>query len=79
MTTLLITICVLLWLACPVLCYGWTFAYFWHEYPTLQGQERKIEVRGYAASMCMIAIFGGPLAVLCLLAIGGTKHGLRFR
>lgn len=81
MTTFLIILCVLLWLACPILCFGMSIAYFWSESPTLQSTpDRMSLLKTECAQFAFCGFLAGPIALLLIFLLSGfAKHGLRFR
>ena len=67
---------VVLWVACGVISYGMTFAYFQREFPTLAEEHYRKHV-GSALS----SVFFGLIGILAIVACGWRwrKHGLKWR
>ena len=59
------------WVACGVLAYGYTLAYFQEEFPMNRDEVGDFY---YAAS----AFLGGPIFLFVIFVDGGTKHGLKW-
>lgn len=61
------------WIISAIFVYGFTFAYFQKEWPSI-ATELYYEDVEVAITM---AVFG-PIGLLVLLATGSMKHGMKF-
>ena len=80
MSTSALLIFALGWVACGVLSYGITLAYFQNEYSHLFDESEQDRFFGENVRFAISYSLFGPLSLLCsVLASGFVKHGLQYR
>ncbi len=74
------TLLILIWVVCSVADYGFNFAYFQREYPTIAEEHYKEDI-----IMCAITSLAGPaslIGTILMWIIRGKfplfKHGIKF-
>jgi hypothetical protein len=70
----IIAIIVILWIACGILSYGFSLAYFQKQYPILAFKQQSEDIRFAIFSL----LFGAFSLIPCLLNREMRKHGLMF-
>ena len=73
MLTYVLVLIAVIWMICGILAYGFTFAYFQREYPSIANGEYKNNLK----FSLLIGLFG-PFGLRSALRDEGYKHGLKF-
>lgn len=72
MTYLLVGLAI--WIYCGYCNYGYTFAFFNDEFPSI-AKEMRVENQRFALFMMLT----GPIGRIAIFFVNGTKHGWRLR
>lgn len=78
MTEVFIIYCVLS-VVSAILSHGLTLAFFWHEFPTLQSEERWGEIWWRQLPLTFVAGLSPFVCVSSYWMTDCAKHGLMFR
>jgi hypothetical protein len=61
------------WVACSILLYGWSFAYWQKKYPTLAERSYREDLR-----FSLLMSLGGPIDLIVVLIRRDYVYGFKF-
>ena len=62
------------WVACGIVSYGYNFAYYQREYPSLAEKEYKRDMM-----VCIFLSVFGPINLLVMMDSDEYRHGIKFK